>query len=69
MELVFYKDYFNRFYEIVRNCQNNHEAYLKLEAEYYQKYNVHRYTSYNSFMNAKAAYIKGKFKKDRSQIY
>jgi len=65
MELVFYKDYFNRFYEIVRTCQNNHEAFLKLETEYYFKYGVYRYTCYNSFMNAKAMYIKGQFNKTR----
>jgi len=57
-ELIRKQDYFNRYWQILGNCETHFEAYNILEDEYLKKYGMNRYSSYNSFINAKSAYIK-----------
>ena len=58
MHLIKKQDYFKRYFELYSPLSTHKEAYLKLEAEYYRKYGVYRYTSYSSFRNAKSDYIR-----------
>ena len=67
MELVTLKDYFNRFYKIVQTCQNNYQAFLKLEEEYFDKYGKENFTNYHAFINAKTRWIKSKGKWERAK--
>lgn len=67
MELVLIKDYFERFYQILRECQNNFQAYLILEEEYFDKYGRYNYTNYNAFINAKSRFYKSGNKWERAK--
>lgn len=49
--------YFKRFYELLPKYKNGEETYNALEAEYFEKYKVHRFTSYNSFKRSKSYYF------------
>lgn len=57
--------YFKRFFELVETHQNYRAAYTALEEEYKQYFGCEKYTTYESFRNMKARYLKSLKKMQR----
>lgn len=51
------QQYFQRYFELLKDYKNGEGAYNALEAEYFKTYKKHRYTTYNSFKRMKNYYF------------
>lgn len=55
--LMIARNYFQRFYEIKGDNLSDKAAYLLLEEEYREQYEVNKYTSYGSFRVMKGRFV------------
>lgn len=59
-KLLTTKGYFERFYEFVNEFQTHEEAFDAVEHQLKSNFGVNKYTSYESFRNAKSKFMKSK---------